>query len=299
MTLVIEDNDKEYQKWLGGNSEGYILSLKQNRTIGYISLHRSTCYHISRYDKRHLEGAFTERGYIKICSNKIRNLKKWINNNLEDNAEITITCKHCKPLESKKNKKEILKEKTKKLVEKAFLSFSKGHRPENYRKPHSWYVTDNNGIAYPAKAIWALATNKKLSEFHTEEALAELAHLSFSLIDEKLIFDQDKFQNQVDKALADTGKSRKKRLKKARKTPQVTYIQVKSYTRNPDVVAEVLIRAKGYCEECESEAPFLRKKDDTPYLEVHHIKLLSKGGKDTVKNAIALCPNCHRKSHYG
>jgi len=26
---------------------------------------------------------------------------------------------------------------------------------------------------------------------------------------------------------------------------------------------------------------------------------LSEGGEDTLENAIALCPNCHRKMHYG
>jgi 5-methylcytosine-specific restriction protein A len=34
-------------------------------------------------------------------------------------------------------------------------------------------------------------------------------------------------------------------------------------------------------------------------LEVHHKKQLSEGGEDTVENAIALCPNCHREAHYG
>ncbi|WP_425484228.1 HNH endonuclease [Desulfobacter latus] len=24
-----------------------------------------------------------------------------------------------------------------------------------------------------------------------------------------------------------------------------------------------------------------------------------KGGKDTIENTIAICPNCHRKRHYG
>ncbi|HHE3726254.1 TPA: HNH endonuclease, partial [Escherichia coli] len=46
------------------------------------------------------------------------------------------------------------------------------------------------------------------------------------------------------------------------------------------------------------DAPFL-KEDGTPFLEVHHIEWLSKGGEDSVENAIALCPNCHRQAHYG
>ena len=73
----------------------------------------------------------------------------------------------------------------------------------------------------------------------------------------------------------------------------------KVYRRNPDVIAEVLHRALGKCEGCLSPAPFERASDGSPYLEVHHRILLSQGGEDTVANAFALCPNCHRKLHFG
>lgn len=36
-----------------------------------------------------------------------------------------------------------------------------------------------------------------------------------------------------------------------------------------------------------------------PTLEVHHLRRLADGGSDTVANAVALCPNCHREIHYG
>lgn len=38
-------------------------------------------------------------------------------------------------------------------------------------------------------------------------------------------------------------------------------------------------------------------KINIPFLEVHHVKWLAKGGSDTVNNVVALCPNCHRKMH--
>jgi 5-methylcytosine-specific restriction protein A len=71
------------------------------------------------------------------------------------------------------------------------------------------------------------------------------------------------------------------------------------FKRNPDVVVETLSRANGVCEKCNKNAPFLRKKDKTPYLEVHHKTMLSNGGEDTLENTIAVCPNCHRELHYG
>ncbi len=64
------------------------------------------------------------------------------------------------------------------------------------------------------------------------------------------------------------------------------------------MVAYVLQRANGYCEECNNPAPFRRASDNSPYLEVHHIKPLSEGGEATTENAKALCPNCHRKAHF-
>ena len=89
------------------------------------------------------------------------------------------------------------------------------------------------------------------------------------------------------------------RLKHASKKPRKIKVISSNFVRNPDVVAEVLRRANGFCEYCKKKAPFIRKSDNTPYLEVHHSKPLSEGGEDTVENAVALCPNCHRKAHYG
>lgn len=73
----------------------------------------------------------------------------------------------------------------------------------------------------------------------------------------------------------------------------------RAFKRNPDVIAEVLIRADGVCEQCDQHAPFKRASDGTPFLEVHHIIRLADGGEDTVDNTIAVCPNCHRELHYG
>ena len=117
---------------------------------------------------------------------------------------------------------------------------------------------------------------------------------------------QKSFQDQVKKSLADSSAERKKRLKKAAKKPKpkARVVTTTVYDRNPDVVADVLERANGFCEaeNCKTpnrKAPFIRRKDDTPYLEVHHKIRLADGGDDTVDNAIALCPNCHRQEHFG
>lgn len=82
------------------------------------------------------------------------------------------------------------------------------------------------------------------------------------------------------------------------KVPKTKSVSVTVFERNPHVVAAVLERASGRCEDCGSSAPFKRRSDGTPYLEVHHKVKLADAGEDTVENAMAVCPNCHRKAHY-
>jgi len=118
---------------------------------------------------------------------------------------------------------------------------------------------------------------------------------SFSTVEEI----NNHFNNQVLLSLNDNPGTRQSRLLAAKKKPREVEVKTKAYIRNPDVVAEVLFRADGKCEQCKNPAPFIREKDGSPYLEVHHVIQLSKGGDDSVENALALCPNCHRKLHYG
>lgn len=110
---------------------------------------------------------------------------------------------------------------------------------------------------------------------------------------------QQAFDRQVARARSDPSDARRARLEARQSAaPACTKVTVTIYLRDPDVVAEVLERAKGRCEGCGSQAPFLTRSG-YPYLEVHHEKWLSRGGEDTVENAKALCPNCHRERHYG
>lgn len=70
------------------------------------------------------------------------------------------------------------------------------------------------------------------------------------------------------------------------------------YSRSPVVAEYILQRSGGICECCQGSAPF-RRENDEPYLEIHHVKMLSDGGSDTISNTVAVCPNCHRELHHG
>lgn len=86
------------------------------------------------------------------------------------------------------------------------------------------------------------------------------------------------------------------KAKKAKGKVKSKTNKVIEYDRNPYVVEYSRRRANGVCELCSKDAPFKNSKGE-PYLEVHHIIWLSKGGEDNIKNTVALCPNCHRKMH--
>ena len=63
---------------------------------------------------------------------------------------------------------------------------------------------------------------------------------------------------------------------------------------------EILQRANGRCENqnCKNPQPFIDKKGEI-FLEIHHKIPYSECKKHTLENCIALCPNCHRREHYG
>lgn len=107
------------------------------------------------------------------------------------------------------------------------------------------------------------------------------------------------FHHKTECSLKEKSESRRQRLKQTSKFPSSVRVIRTEFKRNPDVVAEVLAHANGYCEECGNPAPFIRASDGTPYLEIHHKTFLSDGGEDTVENTMALCPNCHREKHFG
>ena len=111
---------------------------------------------------------------------------------------------------------------------------------------------------------------------------------------------KQELSSRIKKSQADSSNIRKQRLKlKKRRKPEKVMVSTFVFKRDADVIVEVLERANGVCEFCNTKAPFLRKKDNQPYLEVHHKIRLADGGEDTIENAVALCPNCHRKAHFG
>ena len=67
--------------------------------------------------------------------------------------------------------------------------------------------------------------------------------------------------------------------------------------RSAEVRQLVMVRSEGRCEWCNE--PGFKKHDGQIYLESHHVVPLCEDGADSITNVIALCPNDHRRAHYG
>lgn len=80
--------------------------------------------------------------------------------------------------------------------------------------------------------------------------------------------------------------------------PQRTISTITTFPRDSDVVKKVKSRAiNGECECC-GEQGFLTDRGGY-YLEVHHVIPLSCGGLDVEWNALAICPEDHKRAHFG
>ncbi len=72
---------------------------------------------------------------------------------------------------------------------------------------------------------------------------------------------------------------------------------VPTYERDRRVTELAKMMAKGKCRLCRKRGPFQDRVLELPFLAAHHVKRLSAGGRDSIDNTVALCPNCHRKMH--
>jgi 5-methylcytosine-specific restriction endonuclease McrA len=89
------------------------------------------------------------------------------------------------------------------------------------------------------------------------------------------------------------------RAKKSKGKPATKQTVRNDFVRDPAVVMGAVARAGGKCEMPGCTCELFNREDGSPFLEVHHVEWLAKGGVDELENAAALCPRCHRELHFG
>lgn len=77
-----------------------------------------------------------------------------------------------------------------------------------------------------------------------------------------------------------------------------------AYLRNPTTSKNALIRANNSCEIDRTHTSFLRRDENTMYMEPHHLIPMSLTNYfgvnlDREQNIFSLCSNCHNQIHYG
>lgn len=135
------------------------------------------------------------------------------------------------------------------------------------------YTTEQND-----RTVWIFPLTFNNSEYY----------IPGNILDEKY----SEQENQVDKLSDNDIYERAIQAKHMGRKKAVTQV----YVRNIYVTAHVKNRSKGYCDLCNEPAPF-KDRNGRAYLECHHVEWLANGGKDSIDNAVALDPNCHRKIH--
>jgi 5-methylcytosine-specific restriction protein A len=164
-------------------------------------------------------------------------------------------------------------------------------------------IRHDHGDAFARNALYAVRAHivyyQGISGARSPGITALCDRFETELGSETLAENQRAFEAAVEASELLSPDDRTAAIAKWPSKPSKKSVTTTAYIRNPHVVAAVLSRAAGKCEACMNGAPFNRKSDGSPYLEVHHKTQLASGGDDTVENAIALCPNCHRRHHYG
>jgi len=160
-----------------------------------------------------------------------------------------------------------------------------------YEHTGLYTLSSNREFRFPKKVSEGLRSNAN-ADPSSSISFGIIKGISFEVAEQELA-------DSAAESLRLSSFERQNRLSTAEKLPRKMLVRVSIFVRNPDVIAEGQVRAKGIREFCKTEAPFRRATDGSPYLEVHHKVRLADGGEDTVSHALAWCRNCHRRVHYG
>lgn len=152
----------------------------------------------------------------------------------------------------------------------------------------SWYKGPEASFIYAAKR-----NNPEHALIVADLDAEDIAKQIGEFVTEVSRFKSREFEERT-RSLSDAALTRRAKAatRKARPTVSATTL----FARDPYVSEYAKRRAKGMCDLCKSEAPFMGA-DGNPYLECHHINWLANNGPDAIDNTVALCPNCHRKMH--
>jgi len=77
--MVFIDDDSEYLDWIAAHPDGYVVNSRRKFDSGYLVLHRAKCPTVhSHRGMMESPGGFTERSYLKFCSESMIELGEFL-----------------------------------------------------------------------------------------------------------------------------------------------------------------------------------------------------------------------------
>jgi len=95
MLTLFDGDDDTYQRWLVQNPGGYVINTRRGLPSSYMVLHRASCRTIRSYTPTTPSGAFTERGYVKVCSANLADLRAWLRGHGRSDGSFSNECGLC------------------------------------------------------------------------------------------------------------------------------------------------------------------------------------------------------------
>jgi len=162
------------------------------------------------------------------------------------------------------------------------------------------FVTMDNielGSYIEIDPIVAYEQNNRLNEF-----IDKLTHDRAIGLHTKKAIDEDDYDKTVSSNDISDSIDTKPSYVPLDKPEKITGEKV-SFKRNPELAKKSILLANYQCDLDKSHKSFITK-NGKPYMEAHHLIPLSTQdyfdySLDVDANIVCLCPNCHRKLHYG
>ena len=93
--IEYRDNDAGYLTWIATNPDGFVLNVRRVSDPEYVILHRARCRTIS--DNQRAPGAYTARGYRKVCSASLAELQSAAKREGRLDGSFSKRCYLCRP----------------------------------------------------------------------------------------------------------------------------------------------------------------------------------------------------------
>lgn len=94
---VFDSGDAPFLKWMKDHPDGYVLNTERRATSTDTFLHRSGCHHLTGLVSGQGPDGYTQRDYIKVCSEDASLLLAWCLRERTKSKGFGRYCKTCNP----------------------------------------------------------------------------------------------------------------------------------------------------------------------------------------------------------